>query len=173
MLVDEYLEHPPDGCPESVNIVQRMGFVPGIFESLNSDPNHGIPGVEYENKARIAHFGQNLRQKQPIKGIGHMISVHLQDKNLQILFLAATLTLMAGFFAKGVASGWLEGVSVYFAIAFIVTLAASNDFWKQTQFVDLSDKVADQTIRVRRQNKNGPQEISIFDLLVGDVIYLE
>ena len=48
--------------------------------------------------------------------------------------LAATVSLTIGIWKEGIAKGWYEGVTIYFAIMIIVSVTAVNDYMKDKQF---------------------------------------
>ena len=52
--------------------------------------------------------------------------------------------------SNGPAWGWVEGVSIYLAIAIIVIISAANDWMKDKQFVRLQSDVKDEEIAVIR-----------------------
>jgi Ca2+ transporting ATPase len=49
---------------------------------------------------------------------------------MQILLLAATVSLGIGVWKEGLDKGWYEGVTIYLAIIIIVTITAMNDYMK-------------------------------------------
>ena len=53
---------------------------------------------------------------------------------MRILLLAATVSLVIGIWKEGLAKGWYEGITIYFAILIIVTVTAFNDYMKDRQF---------------------------------------
>ena len=59
-----------------------------------------------------------------------MIIEQFEDEILRLLLLAATVSLSIGIWKEGLAKGWYEGVTIYFAILIIVTVTATNDYVK-------------------------------------------
>lgn len=59
-----------------------------------------------------------------------MILEQFEDEILRLLLLAATVSLAIGIWKEGLAKGWYEGVTIYFAILIIVTVTATNDYVK-------------------------------------------
>ena len=45
--------------------------------------------------------------------------------------IAATASLIIGICKEGVEKGWYEGVTIYIAIVVIVTVTATNDYFKE------------------------------------------
>ena len=56
------------------------------------------------------------------------------------------------------------------AIVIVVVVGSLNDYQKERQFVKLNKKKQDRSVNVIRSGKS--QEISVFDILVGDVVLL-
>jgi Ca2+-transporting ATPase len=69
--------------------------------------------------------------------------------------------------------GWIEGVSIYVAVFFIVGIASLNDYFKDKQFLELLSSTKDYDVAVVRGKKGATQSINIFELVVGDIILLE
>jgi len=66
--------------------------------------------------------------------------------------------------------GWVEGVAIMVAIIAVVAVGTVNDWQMERQFVKLNKKSDDRTVKVIRSGKS--IEISVFDLVVGDVMHL-
>ncbi|MFS8160624.1 MAG: hypothetical protein ACMG6E_10570 [Candidatus Roizmanbacteria bacterium] len=73
----------------------------------------------------------------------------LDNRILLYLAIAAFFTIITGMIATGW-MGWIEGVSIYFAIFIIVTITSANDWVKDKQFVKLASLVKDENIPVVR-----------------------
>ena len=78
-----------------------------------------------------------------------MLWESLSDPTLQILLLAATLTLIIGFFSRNPYS-WIEAVSIYFAVAFIAIFASATNYAKEKQFLKLDEEVRNEEVNVVR-----------------------
>ncbi|KNE63150.1 HAD ATPase, P-type, family IC [Allomyces macrogynus ATCC 38327] len=66
---------------------------------------------------------------------------------------------------------WVEGVAIIVAVLIVVLVASVNDWQKERQFRALSAKVDDRTVKVLR--RGAVTRISVYDVLVGDVLMLE
>ena len=102
-----------------------------------------------------------------------MIVENLTDRLIIILIVAATLILISGIVHHGLATGWIEGFSIYMAIFMIVSIASGNDFMKERQFIKLLDRVKDAQVSVIRGKYGLTQSVNVYDLVVGDIIMLE
>jgi P-type Ca2+ transporter type 2B len=89
------------------------------------------------------------------------------------LAIAAFFTIITNMVASGPAWGWVQGVSIYFAIFIIVSLSSLTDWAKDKQFVRLQSLVKDEDIAVIRGKYGATQSVNIYDLVVGDIIILE
>lgn len=85
--------------------------------------------------------------------------------------LAATVSLGIGIWKEGVQKGWYEGVTIYLAVIIITSVTATNDYMKEKQFRKLNAIRKQRYVLVVRNGKT--QEISSFDLLVGDILLLK
>jgi len=96
-----------------------------------------------------------------------MIEECLSDTILRILIAAATTAMIVGTY-QNPDHGWIEGLSIYFAIVIIISVTTTNDYIKEKQFQKLVDKANDTTCFVTRNQET--KEISAEDLLVGDLV---
>ena len=69
-------------------------------------------------------------------------------------------------------SGWVEGVFILIALFIQVLITAWSDYNKDTKFVMLQSMNRDESLPVLRGKRGSTQTISIWDLVVGDVIQL-
>jgi calcium-translocating P-type ATPase len=89
-----------------------------------------------------------------------------------VLFIAATLTLVIGFFSEK-DNAWVEGASIYFACAFIALFASSCDYMKEKQYLKLHDEIRNEEVNVIRGQYGLSQPCKVHNLVVGDVIHVE
>lgn len=66
---------------------------------------------------------------------------------------------------------WVEGVAIIVAIVIIVLVGSANDYKKERQFLKLNRKKQSRDVKVIRSGKL--RQISVFEVLVGDVVHLE
>lgn len=94
-----------------------------------------------------------------------------EDPMLQFLLIAATISLIIGIIKDGIAHGWIEGLSIYIAVAIIVTVTAGNNYMKEKQFQRLVQRNKEHNVQVVRSGQN----ISIKNdaLVVGDIMTLK
>jgi Ca2+ transporting ATPase len=79
-----------------------------------------------------------------------LILENFEDKILQILLLAALVSLVIGIIKDGIEHGWVEGMSIFVAVAIIVSVTAGNNYIKEKQFQKLVAKAQEDTVPVFR-----------------------
>ncbi|KAJ0270144.1 hypothetical protein CBS470a_013589 [Colletotrichum nupharicola] len=102
------------------------------------------------------------------------------DQVLILLTVAAVISLALGLYETlGVEHppgsptpvDWVEGVAICAAIAIVTLVGSINDWQKERAFVHLSAKKEEREVKVTRSGKQAL--ISVYDVLVGDVLHLE
>ena len=122
-------------------------------------------------------FKDNRLPEKHAKSIFQLAWLAYNDKVLILLSVAAVVSLALGIYqAKTAKDGeapvqWVEGVAIMLAILIVVVVGAGNDWQKERQFVKLNKKKEDRDVKVIRSGKS--REISVHDILVGDVMHLE
>ena len=90
---------------------------------------------------------------------------------LKILCASAVVSLVLGIATEGLAEGWLEGASILLAVIIIVSVTSTNNYLKEKQFQKLNALATAKNINVFRGGEL--LNISVYDLLVGDVVEIE
>ena len=85
-----------------------------------------------------------------------------------MLIAAAAVSLVLGIINEGLAKGWIEGVSIFIAIAIILTVNTSNNYVKEKQFQALQAKQDVSSARVIRDGHM--TTVDAEELVVGDII---
>lgn len=121
-------------------------------------------------------FKDNRLPAKKSKSIFELAWIAYNDKVIILLTVAAVVSLALGIYESitsktGEKVQWVEGVAIMIAIVIVVTVGAANDWQKERQFVKLNKKKEDRTVKVVRSGKS--REISVYDILVGDVVHLE
>ncbi|XP_058086640.1 calcium-transporting ATPase 12, plasma membrane-type-like [Magnolia sinica] len=148
-----------------------LGGVEGIMGSLESDAEKGIRGNDEHIRRRRDVFGSNTYLKQPLKGFFSFVLEAFKDHVILILLGCAGLSLVFGIKEHGLKEGWYDGGSIFIAIFLVVVVSAISNFRQARQFDKLSDKSNDIVIDVMRDGRR--QKISIFEVVVGDVVCLK
>ena len=122
-------------------------------------------------------FRDNRLPEKKAKSIFELAWLAYNDKVLILLTVAAVISLALGIYQSITAKDgearvqWVEGVAIMVAIIIVVVVGAANDWQKERQFVKLNKKKEDRSVKVIRSGKS--REISVYDVLVGDVMHLE
>ena len=122
-------------------------------------------------------FKDNRLPEKKAKSIFQLAWMAYNDKVLILLTVAAVVSLALGIYQSVTAKPgqskvqWVEGVAIVVAIVIVVVVGAANDWQKERQFVKLNKKKEDRNVKVIRSGRS--REISVYDVLVGDVMHLE
>jgi Ca2+ transporting ATPase len=156
--------------PDSRTRLHKLGDQAGLLRALDSKLEYGIDDTPSSLEARKAKYGDNHRRQIKTTGICEMIMEQFEDKILRILLAAALVSLVIGIYQEGLEKGWIEGVTIYLAIAIIIIVTVGNDYAKEKQFQKLMEARENQYTTVIRSGKH--EHISVFKLLVGDIVQI-
>lgn len=146
--------------------------VQGLATSLKSSVNDGINGNDREDISRRTEvYGSNTYHKPPRKGFFHFVWEAFKDPTIAILLACATLSLGFGIKKDGPKEGWYDGGSIFVAVFLVISVSAISNFRQSRQFEKLSKVSGNIQIEVVRNGRR--QQISIFDIVVGDVVCLK
>lgn len=123
---------------------------------------------------RIRVFKDNRLPDRKADSIWVLLWKAYNDKILILLTAAAVISLALGLyetFSGGSSVDWVEGVAICVAIIVVVLVTAANDWQKERQFVKLNKRKEDREVKAIRSGKS--VMISVYDVMVGDVLYLE
>ncbi|RWR87966.1 putative calcium-transporting ATPase 13, plasma membrane-type [Cinnamomum micranthum f. kanehirae] len=151
--------------------LHRLGGIQGITAALETDAERGIHGDTQDFNRRQQAFGANTYKKPPAKNIFYFILEAFKDRIILILLVCAALSLGFGIKEHGLKEGWYDGGSIFIAVFLVVAVTAISNFRQSKQFLKLSDKSNDINVDVVRDNRR--QQVSIFNIVVGDVVFLK
>ncbi|CAK7226831.1 plasma membrane calcium [Sporothrix curviconia] len=131
----------------------------------------------FSDRKRV--FKDNRLPEKKAKSLLQLVWITFNDKILIMLSIAAAVSLAVGLYqtfgqthdAEHPAVEWIEGVAIIVAIMIVVIVGSLNDWQKERQFAKLNRKKTDRLVKVVRSGRI--QELSIFEVLVGDVVHLE
>lgn len=137
----------------------------------HAEPQH------FTSRKRV--FKDNRLPERKGKTLLQLMWITYNDKVLMLLSAAAVVSLAIGLYQTfGVEHKegepkleWVEGLAIIVAIAIVVLVGSLNDWQKERQFAKLNKRKQDRLVKVVRSGKI--IEISVFDILVGDVLHLE
>ena len=152
---------------------------PGDSTAQDLAKQHRVHAENDHFEDRLRVFSDNRIPRVPPKTILQLLWNNYNDKVLMLLTIAAVVSLALGLYQTfGVEHGeedgaqveWVEGVAIVVAIVIVVIAGTANDYKMQRQFNKLNQKNEDRNVQVTRNGK--PQEISIYHIVVGDVVHM-
>ncbi|KAL8393693.1 hypothetical protein RB595_003435 [Gaeumannomyces hyphopodioides] len=136
----------------------------------------GAENKGFTDRRRV--FGENRVPRRKQKSFLQLAWIAFNDKLMFLLTVSATISLALGIYetvsasdADGPRIQWVDGVTVVVAIVVIVLATATTDWRKNQKFAKLTARKEQRDVKVIRSGRT--QNISIHDLLVGDVMHIE
>lgn len=150
--------------------LQQYGGVAGVSNLLKNDLEKGVDGDDVDLlRWRNAFASNNYPRK---KGRSFLLFMWdaCKDPALVILVVVAATSLAPGIKSEGIKEGWYDGGSIAFAVILVIIVTTVSDYKQSLQFRDLNEEKINIHLEVVRGGRR--VEISIYDLVVGDVIPL-
>jgi Ca2+-transporting ATPase len=183
-------EAPPDASPEAppegygigpltlailvseqnIDALKQKGGVNGVANLLHTDIEKGIKEDPKEFENRRNAFGENTYPRKAARNFWVFVWEAFHDKTLIILMVCATVSLALGIKTEGFKEGWFDGGSIFFAVLLVIFVTAISDYRQSLHFQNLNEEKRDIQLQVIRGGRR--QKISIFNLVVGDVVPL-
>ncbi|KAK9718175.1 plasma membrane calcium [Basidiobolus ranarum] len=173
--------------PKSIDKLKALGGAEGLAKSLQVDLKTGLSNDEQLSATatgeselafdeRQEAFGKNILPSTQQQSFWSLVSEAYDDKTLIMLSIAAFISLAIGIYEdyslpRDPKVGWVEGVAILVAVAVVVFTNAINDYQKESQFRKLNAKKEDRYVKVIRDGRE--QEISVFDIKVGEILLVE
>ncbi|OVA11918.1 Cation-transporting P-type ATPase [Macleaya cordata] len=156
---------------KNMEFLNKFGGVQGVVCALQTDVDNGVCGGDLDISHRRDVFGSNTYQKPSLKGFLHFVLETFRDTIILILLACAALSIGFGIKENGVKEGWYDGGSIFIAVFLVVGVSAVSNFRQSRQFNKLSS--VSNNIQVDAVRDGRRQNISIFDIVVGDVVCLK
>ncbi|VVB16277.1 unnamed protein product [Arabis nemorensis] len=154
----------------NVGSLQEYGGAQGLSNLLKTNPEKGISGDDDDLLKRKNIYGSNTYPRKKGKGFLRFLWDACHDLTLIILMVAAVASLALGIKTEGIKEGWYDGGSIAFAVILVIVVTAVSDYKQSLQFQNLNDEKRNIHLEVIRGGRR--VEVSIYDLVVGDVIPL-
>ncbi|XP_019191317.1 PREDICTED: putative calcium-transporting ATPase 13, plasma membrane-type [Ipomoea nil] len=155
---------------KSVENLANIGGIEGIAADLISDLQNGISGDAEDISRRNKEYGTNTYPRPPTKGLFQFVWDMFKDPTIIILLVCAVLSLAFGMKEDGAKEGWYDGGSIFLAVFLVISVSAISDFRQSRQFEKLSKISSNIRVEVVRNGRR--QHISIFEIVVGDLVCL-
>ncbi|GAU35731.1 hypothetical protein TSUD_259060 [Trifolium subterraneum] len=156
---------------QNISALQQYGGVKGLSNLLKSNPDKGISGDDDDLLKRKNAFGTNTYPRKKGRSFWRFLWEAWQDLTLIILIIAAAVSLVLGIKTEGLSEGWYDGGSIAFAVLLVIVVTAVSDYRQSLQFQNLNAEKQNIQLEVIRGGRT--IKISIFDIVVGDVIPLK
>jgi Ca2+-transporting ATPase len=171
--LDAYVSHEDLKSVTAGSLLAKPSRISTMAPSLYK---HRTPDLHADRKKV---FGDNHVPAKVPKTFVQLLWATYNDKVLMLLTAAAVISLAVSLYqtfgtprtASNPPVQWVEGVAIIVAIVVIVLVGSVNDYQKERQFLKLNEKKRNRDVKVVRSGKS--RLISIFDVLVGDVVHLE
>lgn len=150
--------------------LKQYDGVKGVAGAIGSDLERGLSEGDLERQK--SSYGENRPPEKPSRGFFSFVWDAVQDKTLIILAVCAGISIGLGVTVeKDKSTGWIDGAAILAAVFIVVMVTACNDFSKDKKFRKLSEIRDEKQVTVVRDGEQ--KSISVFDVLVGDVVELE
>eukprot|EP00256_Glycine_max_P043937 XP_006595202.1 calcium-transporting ATPase 9, plasma membrane-type isoform X2 [Glycine max] len=156
---------------QNISALQQYGGVKGLSNLLKSIPDKGINGDDADLSKRKNAFGTNTYPRKKGRSFWRFLWESWQDLTLIILIIAAVVSLVLGIKTEGLEEGWYDGGSIAFAVFLVIIVTAVSDYRQSLQFQNLNAEKQNIKLEVIRGGRT--IQISIFDIVVGDLVPLK
>ncbi|CAL4995671.1 unnamed protein product [Urochloa decumbens] len=151
-----------------VKALRMHGGVDGISKKIRSTFDYGISASDLDTRQNI--YGVNRYAEKPSRSFWMFVWDALQDMTLIILMVCALISTVVGLASEGFPKGMYDGLGIILSILLVVMVTAVSDYRQSLQFKELDNEKKKIFIHVTRDGSR--QKISIYDLVVGDIVHL-
>lgn len=148
--------------------LEAHGGVAGLAGDISISLKEGVVSSKIPVRQNI--YGLNRFVEKPSKGFWMFVWEAIQDLTLIILMVSAVVSIGVGIATEGWPKGMYDGLGIIFSIFLVVMVTAISDYKQSLQFKELDKEKKDIKIQVTRDGRR--QKVSIYDLVVGDIVHL-
>ncbi|XP_077218206.1 autoinhibited Ca2+-ATPase 11 [Tasmannia lanceolata] len=142
--------------------------VDGIAQKVSVSLISGVSTSDLPRRQKI--YGFNRYIEKPSRSFLMFVWEALQDLTLIILIICAVISIAVGIATEGWPTGMYDGFGILLCISLVVIVTAVSDYRQSLQFKDLDREKKKISIQVTRDGYR--QKVSIYDLVVGDIVHL-
>ncbi|XP_030926253.1 calcium-transporting ATPase 4, plasma membrane-type-like [Quercus lobata] len=142
--------------------------VEGIARKICVSLNEGVSTKDLPTRQKI--YGFNSFTEKPSRTFLMFVWESLHDLTLIILMVCAVVSIGVGIPTEGWPKGLYDGLGIILSIVLVVMVTAISDYKQSLEFKDLDSEKKKIFIQVTRDGKR--QKVSIYDLVVGDIVHL-
>eukprot|EP00898_Chlorokybus_atmophyticus_P000118 jgi/Chlat1/1106/Chrsp110S01592 len=155
----------------SMESLAEYGGVQGLAAGLQVDTNVGLPEHDTEFlRQRGEQYGSNTYPERQSKSFWDYLVEASEDTTLRILAAAAAVSFAVEEVAEHSSDGWYDSAGIVFAIVIVLLVSAGNNYNQSLQFQELNKRKKNITVKATRGGRR--VELSIYDILVGDIIHI-
>ncbi|KAG5539135.1 hypothetical protein RHGRI_019629 [Rhododendron griersonianum] len=144
------------------------GGVDGCATKISVSLKDGISASDLPLRQKV--YGLNKFVVKRSRPFWMFVWDALQDLTLIILMVCAAVSIGVGIATEGWPKGMYDGLGVILCIFLVVFVTAISDYKQSLQFKDLDKEKKNIIVQVTRDGTR--QKVSIYDLVVGDVVHL-
>ncbi|KAL1532694.1 Calcium-transporting ATPase 8, plasma membrane-type [Salvia divinorum] len=154
-----------------LSFLQQSGGVKGVAGKLKCNVEKGVTADEADLIDRKKAFGSNTYPRKKGRSFWMFVWEACRDTTLIILMIAAAASLALGIKTEGIKEGWYDGGSIALAVLIVIIFTAVSDYKQSLQFQNLNEEKQNIQMEVVRGGRR--IKVSIFDIVVGDVVPLK
>jgi magnesium-transporting ATPase (P-type) len=131
----------------------------------------GITGDDRDLFRRKKAFGENARQEQTRASILNSVQQQMKDKTWFVIYACALLLTVM----EVIVMGWhaiTEGLSIIIGTTLIILILSFSDYQKDKRFLAIQNLLKESKVTVIRGKFQQQVSLSIWELVVGDVVLL-
>ncbi|KAJ9695893.1 hypothetical protein PVL29_011059 [Vitis rotundifolia] len=140
----------------------------GLASKVRVSLDEGVKSSDIATRQNI--YGLNHYTEKPSRTFLMFVWDALHDLTLIILMICAVISIGVGLPTEGWPEGMYDGVGILVSIFLVVLVTAISDYRQSLQFRDLDKEKKKIFVQVTRDGYR--QKISIYDLVVGDIVHL-
>lgn len=148
--------------------LKQHGGIEGITQKVCVSLNDGVSEKDLSRRQDVYGFNQFV--EKPSRSFWTFVWEALQDLTLIILMICAVVSVVVGLATEGWPRGMYDGVGIILSVFLVVAVTAISDYRQSLQFKDLDKEKKKISIQVTRDGYR--QKVSIYDLVVGDIVHL-
>lgn len=151
-----------------IKTLRKLKGVEGLADKLNVSLDKGVNPSDVPTRQDI--YGPNRYTEKPPKSFWMFVWEALHDLTLIILIVCAVVSIAVGLATEGWPRGMYDGLGIILSIFLVVMVTAISDYKQSLQFKELDREKKKIFVQVIRDGIR--QKISIYDLVVGDIVHL-
>ncbi|KAL4558037.1 hypothetical protein LXL04_036233 [Taraxacum kok-saghyz] len=148
--------------------LRSLGGVDGVAKAIDVSIDEGVKSSDVS--VRRETYGVNKYTEKPSKSFFMFVWEALHDLTLIILIVCSIVSIAVGLATEGFPDGIYDGSGILLSILLVVTVTAVSDYRQSLQFKDLDKEKKKISCHVTRDGYR--KKVSIYDLVVGDVVHL-